>query len=111
VLVAGFELARRILGAQPFAALDSREDSPGSAVTTRADIEAHIRRVLVTVHHPAGTCRIGDVVDTNLKVLGLDGLRVVDASVIPTVIAGNCNVPINAIAERAADLIIGVQHG
>jgi len=111
VLVEGFALARRILGAPPFAALDSHEVIPGPAVTSRADIEAHIRRTLVTVHHPAGTCRIGDVVDTQLRVLGLQALRVVDGSVIPTVIAGNCNVPINAIAERASDLIIGAQHG
>ena len=111
VLVAGFELARRILAAPPFAALDSHEAIPGPAVRTREDIEAHIRRTLVTVHHPAGTCRIGDVVDTELKVLGLRGLRVVDGSVIPTVIAGNCNVPINAIAERASDLILGAHHG
>jgi choline dehydrogenase len=111
VLVTGFKLARRILAAPPFAELDSNEVIPGPAVMTRADIEAHIRRTLVTVHHPAGTCRIGDVVDTKLRVLGLEGLRVVDGSVIPTVIAGNCNIPINAIAERAADLIIGAQHG
>jgi choline dehydrogenase-like flavoprotein len=111
VLLRGFQLARRILSAPPFAELDSREVVPGPAVVEHADIEAHIRRTLVTVHHPAGTCRIGDVVDTELRVLGLAGLRVVDGSVIPSVIAGNCNVPINAIAERAADLIIGGQHG
>ena len=54
---------------------------------------------------------MGDVVDTELRVLGLAGLRVVDASVIPTVIAGNSNVPVNVIAERASDLILGVNHG
>jgi choline dehydrogenase len=111
VLVQGFALARRILAAPAFAALDSHEVIPGPTVTDRAAIEAHIRRTLVTVHHPCGTCRIGDVVDAELRVLGIRGLRVVDASVIPTVIAGNCNVPVNAIAERAADLIIGAQHG
>jgi choline dehydrogenase len=111
VLVRGFELARRILRAPPFAALGSREVIPGPAANTRADIEAHIRRTLVTVHHPAGTCRIGEVVDPELRVHGVAGLRVVDGSVIPTVIAGNCNIPINAIAERAADLITGAHHG
>jgi nanoRNase/pAp phosphatase (c-di-AMP/oligoRNAs hydrolase) len=80
VLVQGFELARRILAASPFAQLESNEVSPGPAVQSRADIEAHIRRVLVTVHHPSATCRIGDVVDAQLRVLGLQGLRVVDAS-------------------------------
>jgi choline dehydrogenase-like flavoprotein len=111
VLVEGFGLARRILAAPSFAGLDSHEVSPGPAVVSRADIEAHIRRTLVTVHHPVGTCRMGDVVDASLRVKGLSGLRVVDASVIPTVIAGNSNIPVNMVAERAADLILGDRHG
>jgi choline dehydrogenase/4-pyridoxate dehydrogenase len=74
-------------------------------VQQRADIEAHIRRTLVTVHHPCGTCRIGDVVDPELRVKGVQALRVIDASVIPTVISGNSNIPVNAVAERGADLI------
>jgi choline dehydrogenase len=107
VLVKGFTTARQILAAPSFAALDSSEVSPGPAVRAPADIEAHIRKVLVTVHHPSGTCRMGDVVDAQLRVKGIEGLRVVDASVIPTVISGNSNIPVNAIAERAADLIRG----
>jgi choline dehydrogenase len=75
-------------------------------VRERAQIEAHIRSSLVTVHHACGTCRMGDVVDGSLRVRGIDALRVVDASVIPTVIAGNSNIPVNAVAERAADLIL-----
>jgi choline dehydrogenase-like flavoprotein len=110
VLVEGFHVARRILGADAFEPLRSTEIVPGPQVRTREEIEAHIRRSLVTVHHPSGTCRIGDVVDAELRVLGLAGLRVVDASVIPTVIAGNSNIPVNAIAEKAADLIIGATH-
>jgi choline dehydrogenase len=107
VLVDGFHLARRILGSGPLSELDSTEIQPGSAVRTREEIEAWIRKALVTVHHATGTCRIGDVVDAELRVLGLSGLRVVDASVIPVVIAGNSNVPVNAVAEKAADLILG----
>ena len=107
VLVRGFETARQMLAADSFAPLRSWEVSPGPEVTDRSAIEAHIRRSLVTVHHPCGTCRIGDVVDTLLRVKGIDGLRVVDASVIPTVVAGNSNIPVNAVAERAADLIRG----
>jgi choline dehydrogenase-like flavoprotein len=107
VLVKGFETARQLLAAPPFAELNSREISPGPQVRDRTAIEAHIRKSLVTVHHPCGTCRIGDVVDAHLRVKGVAGLRVVDASVIPTVISGNCNIPVNAIAERAADLILG----
>jgi choline dehydrogenase len=107
VLVRGFEVARAILSAASFAPLGSWEISPGPEVRERAQIEAHIRRSLVTVHHACGTCRMGDVVDTALRVRGIEALRVVDASVIPTVIAGNSNIPVNAVAERAADLILG----
>jgi choline dehydrogenase len=107
VLVRGFEVARSILAAPSFAALAGREVSPGLKVRGRAEIEAHILSSLVTVHHACGTCRLGDVVDSSLRVKGLDALRVVDGSVIPTVIAGNSNIPVNAVAERAADLILG----
>jgi choline dehydrogenase len=106
VLVRGFEVARSILSAPSFAPLAGREISPGPGVRERGQIEAHIRRSLVTVHHPCGTCRMGDVVDGSLRVKGVDALRVVDASVIPTVIAGNSNIPVNAVAERAADLLL-----
>jgi choline dehydrogenase-like flavoprotein len=107
VLVRGFEVARSMLAAPSFAPLAGREISPGPQVRERAQIEAHIRSSLVTVHHACGTCRMGDVVDASLRVRGIDALRVVDASVIPTVIAGNSNIPVNAVAERAADLILG----
>jgi choline dehydrogenase len=107
VLVRGFEVARSILSAPSFAPLASWEISPGPEVRERPEIEAHIRKSLVTVHHACGTCRIGDVVDAALRVRGVDALRVVDAAVIPTVIAGNTNIPVNAVAERAADLILG----
>jgi choline dehydrogenase len=107
VLVRGFEVARSILSAPSFAPLAGREISPGLKVQGRAEIEHHIRNSLVTVHHACGTCRMGDVVDTSLQVRGVGALRVVDASVIPTVIAGNSNIPVNALAERAADLLLG----
>jgi len=110
VLVRGFKIARSILSAPAFAPLAGREISPGPKVRERAQIEAHIRGSLVTVHHACGTCRMGDVVDNALRVKGIDALRVVDASVIPTVIAGNSNIPVNAVAERAADLILERLH-
>ena len=73
-----------------------------------ADLLAHARRTAHTQYHPASTCSIGEVVDSNLSVLGLEGLRVVDASVMPTVTRGNTNAPTIMIAEKAADLIKGL---
>jgi choline dehydrogenase-like flavoprotein len=78
-----------------------------------ADIEAHVRATTQTLYHPVGTCRMGSdataVLDTQLRVRGVEGLRVVDASVMPTVPSGNTNAPTIALAERAADLIRGVE--
>ena len=70
-------------------------------------LRAHAARTTFAIYHPVGTCAIGSVVDTELRVNGLEGLRVVDASVMPTVPRGNTNAPTIAIAERAADLIRG----
>jgi choline dehydrogenase len=78
-----------------------------------ADIEEHVRETTQTLYHPVGTCRMGadatSVVDLELRVRGVQGLRVVDASVMPTVPRGNTNAPTIAIAERAADLIRGIE--
>jgi choline dehydrogenase/4-pyridoxate dehydrogenase len=71
------------------------------------DVDAHIRASSITVHHPLGTCKMGDVVDETLKVRGAEGLRVVDASVMPDLVGGNINAAVTMIAERAADLIRG----
>ncbi len=79
------------------------------ASDSEEDLRAHIRQQTFTLYHPVGTCRMGSdaeaVVDTELRVNGVEGLRVVDASVMPTVPRGNTNAPTIAIAERAADLI------
>src|SRR5262249_2327588 len=75
------------------------------ASSSDADVWAFIERHTQTFYHPAGQCGIGPVVDPLLRVFGVQSLRVVDASVMPTVIRGNTNAPVIAIAERAADLI------
>jgi choline dehydrogenase len=72
-----------------------------------ADLLDHVQRHSHTLYHPAGTCAVGAVVDNELRVLGVEGLRVVDASVMPTVPRGNTNAPTIMIAEKAADLIRG----
>jgi choline dehydrogenase len=71
------------------------------------ELRAHVARTAFPIYHPVGTCAIGSVVDADLRVQGLEGVRVVDASVMPAVPRGNTNAPVIAIAERAADLIKG----
>jgi choline dehydrogenase len=75
------------------------------ASSSDADVWSFIQRHTQTFYHPSSTCGIGRVVDPQLRVFGVDGLRVADASIMPTVIRGNTNAPVIAIAERAADLI------
>ena len=89
------------------------EISPGSDRTSDADIEAHVRATMGTVHHPVGTCMMGPVsddmavVDGDLRVIGAERLRVVDASVMPDLIGGATNAPVIMIAEKASDSILG----
>jgi len=109
MLVEGVRLSREIFAAPAFDAYRGSEIFPGSAVQSDADIAAFIRRKAETVYHPVGTCRMGAgddaVVDSELRVHGIAGLRVVDASVMPSLPGGNTNAPTIMIAERAADLI------
>jgi choline dehydrogenase/4-pyridoxate dehydrogenase len=104
----------REIGRQPsLAQYIARETAPGASLGSDADIDAFIRGTAATIYHPAGTCRMGDdsdpmaVVDQQLRVRGVSGLRVVDASVMPDLTSGNINSPVIMIAERAADLIRG----
>ena len=111
VLTAGVELARELAAARAFDPFRGAETSPGAEVRGAAAIERFLRGSLETLYHPTGTCRMGGdelaVVDPALTVRGLDGLRVVDASVMPETIGGNTNAPTIMIAERAVDLIRG----
>ncbi len=108
VLVRGFQLARRILDAPAFAACRRRELFTAQ-VHSEEEIRAAIRARAETIYHPAGSCRMGNdpraVVDAELRVRGVEGLRVVDASIMPTLIGGNTQAPTMMIAEKAADLL------
>jgi choline dehydrogenase len=109
-MLAGIELARAILNAAPFAPYRGAEIFPGSGVTTRAALARVLREKAETIYHPVGTCRMGRdpqaVVDCQLRVRGVEALRVIDASVMPRLIGGNTNAPTIMIAERAADLLL-----
>ena len=112
-LRAGVRLVREIGRQTPLASFTTGEISPGPDCRSDAGIDAHIRATAITVHHPLGTCKMARpsdpaaVVDPELKVLGVDGLRVVDASVMPDLVGGNINAAVIMIAEKAADLIRG----
>jgi choline dehydrogenase-like flavoprotein len=95
------------IAAQPALAPHRRADLRVPASDSDADIWEFIKRECQTLYHPTSTCAIGSVVDPQLRVLGFDCLRVVDASVMPAVIRGNTNAPTIMIAEKAADLIRG----
>ena len=109
-LVSGVEKAREIASAGPLAAVLAEEWSPGGTVRGRDDAaRSRSGTTLESLYHPVGSCRMGTdddaVVDPQLRVRGIEGLRVVDASVMPTLVRGNTNAPTIMIAERAADLI------
>jgi len=108
-LIRGFRLARQILAQPALAQFGGRELAATAGAHTDDQIEQVIRNYGDTIYHPVGSCRMGsgalDVVDTQLRVHGLQGLRVVDASIMPRVVSGNTNAPVVMIAEKAADLI------
>ena len=110
-LIRGIRLARQIFASPAFEAYRAREAAPGNSAQDDADLAAYIRAEAYTVHHPVSTCRMGTdslaVVDPQLRVAGVDGLRVADASVFPSIIGGNTNAAVVMIAEKAADMILG----
>lgn len=110
VLVAGMNIVRKIAAAEPLAGVIRCEREPGPAARTDDDLLAFLRAKAMSVYHPVGTCRMGHdenaVVDDDLRVHGTVGLRVVDASIMPTLISGNTNAPSIMIGEKGADLIL-----
>jgi len=116
VMIDGVRLCRQILSRQAMNPHRGDEVLPGNAAQTDEQIEAYIRAAAETIYHPVGTCKMGHdpmaVVDSQLRVHGLQGLRVVDASIMPTLIGGNTNAPTIMVAEKASDLIIAqAKHG
>lgn len=109
VLVNGFKLSRKILAASPFDKRRGNEDAPGDAVQDDDAIKSYIRSNAETIYHPVGTCKMGhddmSVVDDRLRVHGLEGLRVIDASIMPTLVSGNTNAPTIMIADKGAEMI------
>ena len=112
VLRKAFRLARAVGEQAAMEPYRSTEMAPGAAVTTDAEIDAVIRRTAATAHHPAGTCKMGidamAVVDAELRVRGIDGLRVVDASAMPDLVSAHINACVLMMGEKAADHIRGV---
>jgi choline dehydrogenase len=109
-MIAGMELAREIAAQGPLSEIVIKELKPGPGTVDRQELEADLRRRLMLIYHPVGTARMSDtheqaVVDSRLRVHGLEGLRVIDASIMPTIVGGNTNAPTIMIAERGADLI------
>ncbi len=108
-LLRGFKILRNILQQPTLVGYRGQELPASAGAQTDAQIEQFIRNHADTIYHPVGTCRMGTgawaVVDTQLRVHGVQGLRVVDASIMPSIIGGNTNAPVIAIAEKAADLI------
>ena len=109
----GVRMMRKVAEQSALNAYRGQEYSPGADVQTDAEIDAWIKRSAETIYHPVGTCRMGAagdpmaVVDADCKVQGVAGLRVVDASVMPTLVGGNTNAPTIMIAEKIADSIRG----
>ncbi|MCL6250239.1 GMC family oxidoreductase N-terminal domain-containing protein [Altererythrobacter sp. KTW20L] len=112
-LIRALKISRAAFATRPFAKYQGTEVAPGPECQTDAEWDAYIRATGYTVHHPVGTAKMGSVddasavVDPQLRVRGIAGLRVADASVMPSVIGGNTNAPCVMIGERCADFILG----
>lgn len=110
VLVRGCEIVRSIFQTPPLGNRVVTELAPGPDVASRSAWEAYLRRDSITIFHPCGTCKMGSdtmaVVDERLRVHGIEGLRIVDASIMPHLVSGNINAPVIMIGEKGADMIL-----
>ena len=110
-LRAGLKLLREVAAQSSLAPFRGRETGPGADLRSDRELDGYIRASLTTAHHPCGTCRMGAdpdaTVDANLKLCGMQNLRVVDASIMPDLVGGNINATVIMIAEKAADMILG----
>jgi choline dehydrogenase len=110
LIVRGMKLSRQIAAAEPLRSSVLEEFLPGPAYRSDDELLAFARQAAISLYHPVGTCRMGNdpmaVVDPRLRVRGIDGLRVADASVMPEIISGNTNAPTIMIGEKAADMIL-----
>ncbi|QBY55376.1 GMC oxidoreductase [Cupriavidus oxalaticus] len=110
VLSRGIDRIRAIVKQQPIAGLIEQEMEPGPGVIGAAALTDFLRSAASTIYHPTGTCRMGNdadaVVDPQLRLRGVSGVRVIDASVMPTIISGNTNAPTIMIGEKGADMIL-----
>ena len=106
----GIQIAREVFGQKSFDPYRDEEIAPGPGVGSNAEIDAYIRSQTEADYHSVGTCKMGSdemaVVDSRLRVHGVEGLRVVDASIMPTLVGGNTNMPVIMIAEKASDMIM-----
>jgi len=110
-MLGGLRMARKLVSQGPMEAYAGPELIPGDNDDRDEALKAHVRKTMITVHHPVGTCRMGptsdptSVCDHELKVHGMENLRVVDSSIMPDLIGGATNAPTIMIAEKAADMI------
>lgn len=114
LLIKGGKIALEFLKQDSFKPYIDKMVMPPATLENDSAWAAHIRKTLETIYHPVGTCKMGTdataVVDPNLKVRGIEGLRVIDAAIMPTIVSGNTNAPVYMIAEKGADLILGNGH-
>jgi choline dehydrogenase len=110
-MIAGIRAAREVIGQKAFDPYRGRELAPGPAVATDAELVEWLRATAMTTFHPVGTCKMGSddmaVVDARLKVCGVDGLRVADASIMPIISSGNTNASAIMIGEKCAEFVLG----